>query len=63
MQKKTLDKTPATSEGARYERAALRSMLRGRLRKAIAADADVYRDVLDWVLKRQARYEKRPGGL
>jgi hypothetical protein len=53
------------SAGARYERAALRMylerMIRTReLRGSFRAE---YREILAWVLRRQKRYAKRPGGL
>lgn len=54
---------PKYSEGARYERRAMRSMLRRRIGAAGAAGAKVYDDILQWVVRRQERYDKKPGGL
>lgn len=57
----------AKSEGARYERAALRARLRRGIKNAHAIGfssvAAALEDELDWILKRQKRYEPRPGGL
>ena len=63
--KRKLDKTPATSEGARYERQAFRNMLRRRAKAQTTSPSEstAYEVALDWVLKRQQRYEKKPGGL
>lgn len=60
--------TPARSEGARLERAVMRSRLRRRIR-ATTEKADVTgrlaeaSDLLAWVLARSKRYDKKPGGL
>lgn len=52
---------PSYSAGARYERKALRIKLeRGLKRDPFDA---VYKALLQWVRSRQARYEKRTGGL
>lgn len=61
MGKMKIVRTPATSEGARYERKAFRSMLRRR--SLTYPDSRAYQDALDWVLKRSERYDKKPGGL
>jgi hypothetical protein len=55
---------PARSDGARYERAATRNRLRRQITRAVVtADAQVLQRELDWVLSRQSRYDKAPGGL
>lgn len=65
MPKKQPDKAPY-SAGARYERAAFRSYVRRRIRRwedqseVVAAELE---EVEAWILKRQSRYDKRPGGL
>ena len=56
---------PRFSAGARLERKAILAHVRRVLKSfTVAGDAD---DVLlkleSWVLKRQARYDKQPGGL
>jgi len=55
------------SEGARYERAAVRAYLRRELKKAgdtaFIDRIDALEDVLNWMLDRQQRYDKAPGGL
>jgi len=57
----------ARSEGARYERAAIRTRLRRRIKDensiANIATALLLKKELDWVLDRQRRYDKAPGGL
>jgi hypothetical protein len=54
----------AKSDGARYERAAFRARLRRQIKGAIMTDdAKLLQVELDWVLARQSRYEKVPGGL
>lgn len=56
--------TPAKSEGARYERAALRNYLRREIQKAkYDLSKMALQEVLGWVLTRQKRYDKKPGGL
>lgn len=53
--------SPIYSAGARYERKALREKLeRGLKRDPFDV---VYKYLLQWVKGRQARYDKRPGGL
>lgn len=55
---------PRLSEGARLERWALRAKLRREIRSTGRANAVVrVRDLLQWVLDRQKRYDRRPGGL
>jgi len=53
----------AFSAGARYERAALRNMLRRRMRRVATLYQPAYAEIIDWVLARQKRYDKRKGGL
>lgn len=54
----------ARSEGARVERKAIRAYLRRLLRwTADASRVRAIEDVLKWVLSRQKRYDRRPGGL
>lgn len=54
----------AFSEGARYERAAIRQYLRRRLRdmNTLNITGEIH-TVIEWVLARQKRYDKHPGGL
>lgn len=59
---------PKYSAGARTERAAMRNYLRRKLRHTSAvADgtsaARVLSEALQWVLTRQARYDRKPRGL
>jgi hypothetical protein len=51
---------PLVSEGARVERKAIRSYLRRQLKLGSLCSVE---DILDWVLKREKRYDKRAGGL
>jgi len=62
------------SAGARYERAAMRTYLERLIRTrelrssggqpaAASSFRAEYREILAWVLRRQKRYAKRPGGL
>jgi hypothetical protein len=51
---------PLYSAGARYERKALRAYLKRRSRTTTTMEV---LDVLRWVVARQARYEKKRGGL
>jgi hypothetical protein len=52
------------SKGARLERAAVRAMLRRRLKHCtVPQAAQDLQGVLAWVLSRQQRYERRRGGL
>lgn len=57
----------ARSEGARYERAAMRARLRRRIQEENDLDHPVGERILttelNWVLQRQSRYDKAPGGL
>lgn len=65
----TFQLDPARSEGARYERAAVRAYLRRQISKwktfGKSEDTTVATlgIVLEWVLSRQQRYDKAPGGL
>jgi hypothetical protein len=52
---------PSYSAGARYERKAMRAYLERKV-KAFGS-ASVYAMLLDWVRRRQSRYEKQRGGL
>lgn len=54
---------PKTSAGARLERKAFRDYLRRQLRTASDSSSIGLTAVLNWVLARQARYDKRGGGL
>lgn len=51
---------PKTSAGARAERKAFRAYLRRLRKQALTVDVN---EVLDWVLNRQARYDRKVGGL
>lgn len=53
---------PKKSEGARLERRAFREYLRRQLQKA-PPPGGILLAALDWVLKRQDRYDGRAGGL
>ncbi len=57
----TAKASPAKSAGARLERKAMRTYLR-RLIKRWGGSV-VAEEALAWVLQRQKRYDKRPGGL
>ncbi len=50
------------SAGARYERASLRKHLERKVKKGGVLES-AYILTLKWVKGRQARYDKRPGGL
>jgi len=57
---------PSYSAGARYERKALRTHLEKKLKACDGRDVpqrEVYELELKWVRTRQARYDKKPGGL
>lgn len=58
---------PKVSEGARLERRALRAYLRRAIAQApggeLGTEAQALRIVHAWVRTRQARYDKRAGGL
>jgi hypothetical protein len=54
---------PVKSEGARYERAAFRNYLRRKLKTEYGLENAILREVLNWVLSRQKRYDRKPGGL
>jgi hypothetical protein len=56
---------PLKSAGARLERKSLRTYLRRKIASGQLAlvEEETYKAVLDWVMKRQARYDKRVGGL
>lgn len=55
---------PKFSAGARLERKAFTAYLRRYANKPqTAADGTVAAQILSWVLRREARYSKRPGGL
>lgn len=53
------------SAGARAERATMRAYLRRQVSIHGTNDpaGQVLHAALEWVLKRQARYDKKPGGL
>lgn len=51
---------PLKSEGARLERKAVRGYLNRKLK---AYGSEDLLKALSWVLKRQDRYDKKPGGL
>jgi len=55
----------AKSEGARYERAAYRARLRRRIKTCnpFKSTVEALKDELAWILARQSRYDKAPGGL
>ena len=58
--------TPAKSEGARYERKAIRAYLRRQLNATPNGSSTAtiaLRETLAWVLTRQKRYDKKAGGL
>ena len=62
--------THARSDGARYERAAMRAYLRrkitsleGQSGNHISAIQQTFRMILKWTVTRQQRYDKAPGGL
>ena len=56
--------TSVYSAGARYERDAFRDYLRRFMKRMESgSEYDTVREVLAWVLKRQARYNKKPKGL
>ena len=58
------DEKAAKSAGARFERKCLRQYLQRRLRRPASVDElAAMTAVFDWVKSRQARYEKKPGGL
>ena len=49
---------------ARGERQAIRQYLNRKIRTTVGNGANIaYQSVLVWVLDRQARYDKKPGGL
>ena len=49
---------------ARDERQAIRRYLNRKIRTTVGNGANIaYQTVLAWVLHRQARYDKKPGGL
>lgn len=58
---------PKLSAGARLERKATRAHLRSVIRQletgVALSPVAVVRGILDWTLKRSARYDKAPGGL
>lgn len=63
---------PQISEGARLERAAFRNYLRRKINALIKSSHGMFGDfidtsdfvtVLNWVLARQKRYDKKTGGL
>lgn len=58
-------KDAARSEGARWERKAVRAYLRRRLLKDRLTQPakSIVEEILKWVLTRQARYDKKKGGL
>jgi hypothetical protein len=55
---------PEFSAGARYERQAVREYFTRKMKRTQNRDeADLVASMLRWVRTRQARYDKRPGGL
>lgn len=55
---------PKKSEGARYERKAMRAYLTRRIAKLVGNGAIIEAQRhLEWVRSRQARYDQKPGGL
>lgn len=55
---------PKKSEGARYERKAMRAYLSRRIVKLVGNGAIIEAErILEWVKARQERYDKKPGGL
>jgi len=60
----TMKTDHARSEGARVERASYRARLRRQIKGSIFIIVrEALRIELDWILERQARYDKAPGGL
>ena len=60
----TMKADHARSEGARYERAAVRARLRRQINSATLLIVKVaLQEELNWILERQERYDKAPGGL
>lgn len=56
--------SPLLSLGARMERKAIRRYLQRKLKKYNDESAySVCKEMLQWVLTRQKRYDSRPGGL
>ena len=62
--------SPAFSKGACYERDSFRDFLRREMKKIQLLDSEAShvrfettKRYLVWVLARQRRYEKKPGGL
>lgn len=53
---------PKYSAGAREERRAFRNYLRRQLKKS-PPPAGILLNAIEWVLKRQQRYDKRAKGL
>lgn len=51
------------SAGARYERKAVRAYLRSYMTRSGRLENKELNNVLLWVLSREKRYSKRPGGL
>jgi hypothetical protein len=62
-------KHPELSEGARLERKAMRNYLRREMKKKVNGfprsrlETELLELILNWVLARQKRYDKRKGGL
>lgn len=55
---------PKKSEGARYERKAMRAYLQRKLSRGVTIDQAITLTVVfDWVKSRQSRYDKQQGGL
>lgn len=59
---------PLKSAGARLERKSMRAFLRRLSTSTIkgngtAEEIRMCEFILDWVIKRQERYDKKPGGL
>ncbi len=52
------------SEGGRLERKATRAYLQRKIKRGLTIDQMAsITEVFNWVLSRQARYDKKPGGL
>lgn len=58
---------PKRSEGARLERKVMQAYLRRLLKKkwpgTLVTPDLPFKKVLNWVITRQKRYDRRPGGL
>lgn len=54
---------PQRSAGARLERKAMRAYLRRAMQGTSGLGASTLAQALNYVLSRQKRYDKKPGGL